>query len=128
MADTVEPSDVGSKAAWVFTFGVYLILLNLLLLYVLLRLWPGQVPLKVEHLPVKLIPGLWEPDVWSEVRYLALVAVAGALGSYIHLATSFSDYLGNRQFVNRWKWWYVLRPFTRLSENNSRYFCLVSIL
>lgn len=110
MADTGEPTDVGSRA-WVFTFGVYLILLNLLLLYVLLRLWPGQVPLKAEHLAVKLIPGLWEPDVWTEVRYLSLVAMAGALGSYIHLATSFADYLGNRQFVSSWKWWYVLRPF-----------------
>jgi len=37
--------------------------------------------------------------------------VAGALGSYIHLTTSFTDYLGNRQFVSSWKWWYVLRPF-----------------
>ncbi len=108
-----EP-DAQPEAAsrrWVFAFGVYLILLNLLLLYVLLRLWPGQVPMKVDHLSVKLIPGVWEPEVWTEVRFLALVAVAGALGSYIHLTTSFVDYLGNRQFVKSWKWWYVLRPF-----------------
>jgi hypothetical protein len=39
------------------------------------------------------------------------VALSGALGSYIHLATSFADYLGNRQFVKSWEWWYVLRPF-----------------
>lgn len=110
MTDTAGPTDAGSRA-WVLTFGIYLTLLNLLLLYVLLRLWPGQVPLKAEHLTVKLIPGLWEPDVWTEVRYLALVAITGALGSYIHLATSFADYLGNRQFVSSWKWWYVLRPF-----------------
>jgi len=106
-------SSTGEPASrkWVFAFGVYLILLNLLLLYVLLRLWPGQVPLRADHLQVKLIPGVWVPDVWTEVRFLALVAAAGALGSYIHLATSFADYLGNRQFVQSWRWWYVLRPF-----------------
>jgi len=106
-----DPLPEPARSKWVFAFGVYLILLNLVLLYVLLRLWPGQVPHKADHLPVTLIPGVWVPDVWTEARFLALVAVAGALGSYIHLTTSFTDYLGNRQFVSSWKWWYVLRPF-----------------
>ncbi|HMD99870.1 MAG TPA: hypothetical protein VKM93_21395 [Terriglobia bacterium] len=108
-----EPSpqpELASKK-WVLAFGVYLVILNLLLLYLLLRLWPGQVPLTAGPLRVKLIPGVWEPEVWTEVRFLALVALVGALGSYIHLATSFADYLGNRQFMKSWTWWYVLRPF-----------------
>jgi hypothetical protein len=96
---------------WVFIFGSCLIILNLLLFYLLFRFWPGQVPIKPEPLRVRLIPGFWEPNLWPEVRLLVLVAVAGALGSYIHLATSFADFLGNRQFVSSWKWWYVLRPF-----------------
>jgi len=72
MAATSEPSakpEAASKT-WVLAFGAYLIVLNLLLLYVLVRLWPGQVPLKADHLPVKLIPGFWVPDVWTEARYL----------------------------------------------------------
>lgn len=105
-----NPADLVSKK-WVLTFGIYLMLLNIFLLYLLLRLWPGQAPLRSEHLRVVLIPGIWQVELWTEVRYLALVAVAGALGSYIHLATSFADYLGNRQFVKSWAWWYVLRPF-----------------
>jgi len=109
-AESAEQSKAASKA-WVLAFGIYLIILNLLLLYLLLRLWPGQVPLKADHLTVTLIPGVWTPEVWTEVRFLVLVAVAGALGSFIHLATSFADYLGNRRFVKSWKWWYVLRPF-----------------
>lgn len=120
-AESAEQPQAASKR-WVFLFGIYLIVLNLLLLYVLFRLWPGQVPLKADHLPVRLIPGLWVPDVWTEVRYLALVAVAGALGSYIHLATSFADYLGNRQFVSSWKWWYVLRPFIGSALAEAVYF------
>jgi hypothetical protein len=69
------------------------------------------VPIKADPLRVRLIPGLWEPVIWPEVRLLILVAVAGALGSFIHLATSYANYLGNRQLVSSWKWWYILRPF-----------------
>jgi hypothetical protein len=96
--DAVEP-EVPTRR-WVLIFGVYLMILNLLLFYVLFRFWPGQVPIVADPLRVRLIPRLWEPCVWPEVRLLVLVAVAGALGSYIHLATSFADYLGNRQFVS----------------------------
>lgn len=116
----VQP-ELASKR-WVFVFGVYLIVLNLVLVYALLRLWPGQVPLRADHLHVALIPGVWEIELWTEVRFLALVAVAGALGSYIHLATSFADYLGNRQFVKSWTWWYVLRPFIGSALALSVYF------
>jgi hypothetical protein len=109
-AESADPSLVASKE-WVFAFGVYLVLLNLMLLYVLLRLWPDQVPLAAAPHSFTLIPHLWIVSLWPEVQFLALVAAAGALGSYIHLATSFADYLGNRQFVKSWTWWYVLRPF-----------------
>lgn len=109
-SESTDTSLVASKE-WVFAFGVYLVLLNLLLLYVLFRLWPDQVPLTPESHSFTLIPHLWVVSLWPEVQFLALVAAAGALGSYIHLATSFADYLGNRQFVKSWTWWYVLRPF-----------------
>ena len=35
----------------------------------------------------------------------------GALGSYVHAATSFASYVGNRRLMLSWAWWYVLRPF-----------------
>jgi len=78
MGEGADQPEAASKS-WVFAFGVCLIIMTLLLLYLLLRLWPGQLPLKPweEHSVVKLIPGLWMPDVWVEVRYLVLVAVAG---------------------------------------------------
>jgi hypothetical protein len=101
-----------ASKAWTIAFGVYLVILNLLLLYLLLRLWPGQVPLKADdHNVIRFVPGMKGVSLWIETRYLLLVAVTGALGSYIHLATSFADFLGNRQFVKSWCWWYVLRPF-----------------
>jgi len=50
-----------------------------------------------------------------EVRLLLLVLLAGALGSYIHAATSFVDYVGNRKLSGNWVWWYLLRPFVGMT-------------
>jgi len=82
-------------------------MLILLLLYAGFRLLPGQFPLRQrqEHGLVKLIPALWAPDVWTEVRFLALAAIAGAVGNYIHLTASFADYLGNRQSMGSRRRW-----------------------
>ncbi len=44
-----------------------------------------------------------------ETRLLLLVMVAGALGSYVHGATSFATFVGNRTLLTSWVWWYVLR-------------------
>ena len=40
-----------------------------------------------------------------------MAALAGALGSYVHLATSFADYAGNEKLTASWGWWYLVRPF-----------------
>jgi hypothetical protein len=45
-----------------------------------------------------------------EERLILLVIAAGALGSYIHSATSYADYRGNEQFYPSWMMWYLLRP------------------
>ena len=96
----------------VLGFGIYLIVLNLALIYILLKIWPGKMPLGTEESQVALLWNGWLTlHLPLETRYLLIVAVAGALGSYIHLATSFADYLGNRRLVWSWGWWYVLRPF-----------------
>jgi hypothetical protein len=43
---------------------------------------------------------------------LALVLLAGALGSAVHAGTSFADFVGNRRLGSSWLWWYLLKPFT----------------
>jgi len=105
------PPEPASRI-WVNCFGFYLILLNVILFYLLFRLWPGIVPVP-DTVPgqVTIIPFYFHLQLWPETRYLCLVAIAGALGGYIHLSTSFVDYLGNRRFYSSWKWWYGLRPF-----------------
>jgi hypothetical protein len=44
-----------------------------------------------------------------ELRMILLVLLAGALGSYIHMATSFSYFIGMGKFEISWCWWYWLR-------------------
>lgn len=99
----------GAEPTWRFRlFGTYLILLNVFLIYVLLVVWPGDLPPSSAD-PVSLL-GL-NFNLGVEIRFLLIVMVSGALGSYIHLATSFADYVGNRRLMWSWGWWYVLRPF-----------------
>ena len=100
-----------ARNPWIGFFGVYLIVLNFVLVYLILRIWPGRIPLDDGPGRVIVIPGYYELNLWPETRYLCLVFLVGALGAYIHLATSFTEFLGNRNFYSSWKWWYGLRPF-----------------
>ncbi len=53
----------------------------------------------------------WKFQPPLETRLILLVLLAGAIGSYVHAASSFVDYLGNRTLISSWVWWYLLRPF-----------------
>jgi hypothetical protein len=46
----------------------------------------------------------------EDQRLMLAVMVTGAMGSYVHVATSFSDFMGSRHFRASWAWWYGLRP------------------
>jgi hypothetical protein len=45
-----------------------------------------------------------------ERRFMLIVVLTGAVGSYIHAATAFVDHLGNREFLQSWAWRYLLTP------------------
>src|SRR5262245_30050991 len=105
-------------------FGIYLVVLNLALLYVLIKIWPGTGVITETDRVVLFGPNGLSFAVPPETRYLLIVAVTGALGSYIHLATSFADYAGNRQLASSWGWWYVLRPFIGMALAMVVYFAV----
>ncbi len=46
-----------------------------------------------------------------ELDLLWLVLLAGCLGAFLHMAQSFSDFMGNRTIKSSWAWWYYFRPF-----------------
>jgi magnesium-transporting ATPase (P-type) len=102
----------------VISFGVYFIVLSVVLLYLLVSIWPptiSQATPSWSSQPVSLLFGWLQFHLSDEVRLILIVILAGALGSYVHSATSFSDYVGNRELVRSWSWWYILRPFIGVS-------------
>ena len=96
-------------------FGLYMILLNIVMIYLLIKIWPDKISQNQAERPaVETVNLFWNQlhiSLTLEVRYLFIVIVAGGLGSYIHAATSFADFVGNRRCYASWTWWYVLRPF-----------------
>jgi hypothetical protein len=87
--------------------GMFLVLLGGLLMVALLSVWPA-----VEQTTRADGPGSAEVlgmSVSSGTALIALVIVTGGLGSFLHAATSFADYVGNRRLASSWLWWYILR-------------------
>jgi hypothetical protein len=96
-----------------YALGAYVITMFFFLLYLLVKTWPLN--LKAIE-PTEFLWGVVQLP--PEIRLMFIAAIAGALGSYVHLATSFADYAGNEKLTTNWAWWYVLRPFigTALAE------------
>ena len=93
-------SWAGSEsAAATFFVGASMVVLAVALAWGLLLAWPLA---SVEA----------GRTVWlnlTEARALVVTMIAGALGSYVHAATSFASFAGNRSLTPSWIWWFVLR-------------------
>lgn len=50
-------------------------------------------------------------NINRELDLIWLVLLAGSLGSFLHMAQSYSEYIGNRTIKSSWAWWYSLGPF-----------------
>jgi hypothetical protein len=92
---------------------VVIFLLGATLLYSLIQVWPaaqaGKSPAKLNaSTPITWFGRHYSPT--PESALLLIVVLAGALGAFLHVATSFSDYVGNRRLMRSWTWFYVLRP------------------
>jgi len=74
----------------------WMALLNIANTWMLIQLWPGA--------------GTHWSGMTLEARFIWITAAAGALGSCIHLATSFVSHAGGAKLGADWVWWYALRP------------------
>ncbi|TWW01491.1 tripartite tricarboxylate transporter TctB family protein [Chitinophaga pinensis] len=54
--------------------------------------------------------------------FLLLVGIAGFLGNMIHIATSFTTFIGAGKFRKSWILWYVVKPFTAAALAIAIYF------
>jgi hypothetical protein len=96
------PMSVGLRAG----LGVYILALAGVIFFFLVTMWPRNAAAPAETTAFPW--GVYTFPI--DTRYMLIAALAGALGAYVHLATSFADFAGNEKLVKSWAWWYVLRP------------------
>ena len=117
-----KPGNSTSRTASTSTInllGLGLMLLGCLLVYLFLCLWPGPIAKGTDVNAVQEVTHLWGQRVFFKMtldaRLILTVMVAGALGSFVHVATSFGDFVGNEKLAGNWIWWYILRPFVAMA-------------
>jgi hypothetical protein len=107
-----EPAQFASQRQ-TRALGGGLILLALLLAYMFLVFWNAGISGKATDPPQQVCAAgdflCFHASL--DAKLLILVMLAGALGSFIHAATSFGDFVGNKRLTTNWLWWYILKPF-----------------
>ncbi len=122
-----SPPSLRAGSGETLFLGLYLFVAVPLLAYVIYDLWPietgadgpaggaengaAEGAQNGGDAPAALRTSALLGDIGYEARLILLVMAVGALGSYVHAATSFVTYVGNRSLFRSWFWWYVLRPF-----------------
>lgn len=92
------------------TVGFFLVLAAVLLLYATFEVWATELTTE-ERTAEPIVFGLFPAPSSEDSRILVLVMLSGAVGSYVHAASSFASYAGNRRLHASWMWWYILRGF-----------------
>lgn len=95
--------------AWL---GVLLMAAGFTLIYLMITSWPaaiGATGKSDQQLRIHWFGWTFHPS--RDAALLLIVVLASALGSYVHAATSFADFAGNRKLSASWTWWYLLRVF-----------------
>ncbi|MDJ0893722.1 MAG: hypothetical protein QNJ92_01160 [Alphaproteobacteria bacterium] len=80
--------------------GIFMVLIAFALAYLLLKVWPQSTSEDGQIIWINL----------TESTALAIAMICGGLGSFVHVATSFSSFAGNRSLKPSWIWWFLLRP------------------
>lgn len=131
-ADSNPPGAEGAAtkpaSCWtIHGLGAGLLVLGALLVYFLLVFWPGSLTATQTDAAAAIKHLWWDSTIVTmtlESRLIVTVMLAGALGSFVHVATSFSDFVGNRKLSGSWVWWYILRPFVAMALAAIFYFVI----
>lgn len=110
----VTPHDRRLSTVPTGLLGLFLLAYVVFVCGALVTLWP-VVLATVEPGAEPTATARWSPfglGDWSltaDTAMLLAVVVCSALGSFVHAATSFATYVGNRRLYASWLWWYLLR-------------------
>ncbi|MFD8595752.1 hypothetical protein ACFV1L_12170 [Kitasatospora sp. NPDC059646] len=114
-ASTVQLPPQQQMAGWaVLLLGVLLLAEAFVCVAALISVWTPLTTLTAERAPVSdpmpwSVLGLGPWHLTSNTAMLVAVLAASGLGSFVHAATSFATYAGNRQLLPSWLPWYLLR-------------------
>jgi IPT/TIG domain len=85
---------------------------GILLLASLVAVFPAATAATSENAVVVSIPllfGLFHVTLDPDATLMLLVVLASAVGSFVHVATSFANYAGRNRLETSWLSWYALR-------------------
>ena len=110
------------KPTLMFGFGVGLLIVAVALGVSMFEIWPaveevaargageaGRANNEAALTDIDLLLLPLNLKVTEGQAYLLLTMIFGATGAFVHAGTSFTTYVGNRQFKLSWGWWYALR-------------------
>jgi hypothetical protein len=125
---TGDPLEPSQRVPWwgFCLLGAFLAGLGFVLIYSTVVLWPAVQAASATKGPrektISWFSLSYTPN--PDATLLILVVLVSALGSYVHAATSFSDYVGNRRLARSWIWWYLLRVLVGTSLAVLFYFAI----
>ena len=112
---TLKPEPIPLGVTGTVILGTLLAMFGLMLIYLVYEFWPAKEALQAGATTTVQLFSCEINNVSPDVRLLLLVMVVGALGSFVHIATSFADYVGNKKMTRSWIWWYIHRPLIGVS-------------
>lgn len=85
----------------------------------------SKIMLQIEQLKKQLVKSTTnENRIHLNTILLILVASMGFLGNMVHIASSFTSFVGNGTFEKRWLLWYCVKPFTAAGLSVIIYFVI----
>jgi hypothetical protein len=97
---------------WVSVLGALILGVGGILIALLISVWTAVEQATSTPTPKTVsaeLLGFASISVTPGTAILILVVFAASVGSFIHIATSFADFVGNERFRASWVWWYLLR-------------------
>ena len=97
--------------------GLLLIIFTVMPIVFMIAVWPDRMPKAEDETQLyinRLFHMSWSKEGTIHINTIMflLVALAGFTGSMIHIATSFTNYVGSEKFKRSWILWYFVKPFT----------------
>lgn len=110
---TQKPDDRYVGGPGLVVYGLLLLILGIAVLAATFDLWTAVDEVTTTEAnnaeTVALLFGLVDVSVDKSTGLILLVLLMGALGGFVHAATSFASFAGNRTLRVSWMWWYGLR-------------------